>query len=149
MLVHSSFDAERLEPWTRGLSRWCEREPRPLAAATRRLRHLGREHAEVMARYDVLVSPVLAHPPPLLGHLATDAPFELAMARILDYCPFTGIANAAGIPALSLPLGRTQAGLPIGVQLAGRAHEEATLLALALELERERPWPKLAPSPRP
>lgn len=145
VLVHSSFDSDRLEPWTRGLSRWCEREPRPMAAATRRLRHLTREHAEVMARYDVLLSPVIAHPPPLLGHFATDAPFELALERILDHCPFTGIANAAGNPALSLPLGRTVAGVPIGVQLAGRAHEESTLLALALELERAHPWPTIAP----
>ncbi len=140
MLVHSSFDSDRLEPWTRGLSLWCEREPRPLAAAMRRLGHLTREHTpRVMASYDVILSPVLGHPPPLLGHLATDVPFELALERILDHCPFTGIANATGNPALSLPLGRTDAGVPIGVQLAGRVHEESTLLALALELEARAP----------
>jgi amidase len=144
VLVHPSFDGDRLEPWTLALSRWCEREPRPLAGATRRLRALAAQHASITERCDVLLSPVVAHPPPLLGHLATDAPFEVAMERIRAHCPFTGIANAAGVPALSLPLGRTEGGLPIGVQLAGRAWDESTLLALALDLERARPWPQVA-----
>ena len=137
VLVHPSFDRARLEPWTRELSRWCEREPLPLARAVVRLRRFSQRFR--MA-HDVLVSPVVAHPPPRLGHLAPDLPFDVAMARIREHCPFTGIINALGTPAISLPLGRSAEGLPIGVQFAARAHEEATLLGLARDLEQAAPF---------
>jgi len=145
VLVHPSFDRSRLEPWTLGLSRWCEQEPRPLASAIWRLGRFARAHAARPAAHDVILTPVLGHPPPVLGHLATDVAFDTAMERILDHFPFTGILNATGEPALSLPLGRTARGLPIGVQLVGRMHQEALLLSLASELEAAHPWPRIAP----
>lgn len=48
---------------------------------------------------------------------------------------FTGLANIAGLPALSLPSGLSDDGLPVGVQLVGRRGSEATLLALAARLD--------------
>ncbi len=56
-------------------------------------------------------------------------------------------ANIAGYPAISIPAGLTESGLPIGLQAIARRHEDALLLDLALEMERARPWPKVAPSP--
>jgi len=50
---------------------------------------------------------------------------------------FTVTANLAGIPAISVPCGFTRAGLPIGMQLQGRAFDEATLLRAARAVERE------------
>ncbi len=145
VLVHPSFDRRKLEPWTQGLSRWCEREPRELARAVRRLRRFGTQHAATRRPHDVILCPVLGHSPPTHGHLATDVPFDDALSRILDHFPFTGILNATGEPALSLPLARTSAGLPIAVQLVGHMHDEATLLGLALALEEAMPWPRVAP----
>ncbi len=144
-LVTPSFDRRRLEPWTQELAAWCGREPGAVLASVRRLRSFGQEHAVRLTEHDVVLCPVLAHPPPLLGHLATDVPFEVGKERIRDHCPFTGVFNATGVPALSLPLGRTAAGLPIGVQLVGGAFEEGLLLSLALQLERARPWPTSCP----
>ena len=49
--------------------------------------------------------------------------------------------NLTGLPGVSLPMGRTTEGLPVGVQLIGRPHEEELLLAVAAQLEHARgPW---------
>jgi len=53
-------------------------------------------------------------------------------------------ANFAGNPAVSIPAG-TVDGLPVGMQVIGRHHQEELLLDLALVAERERPWPLVAP----
>jgi len=54
-------------------------------------------------------------------------------------------ANLAGLPAVSVPVG-TVDGVPVGMQIIGRHHEEQRLLELAQVAERERPWPLVAPS---
>lgn len=53
-------------------------------------------------------------------------------------------ANISGNPAISIPVGSFE-GLPVGMQVIGRHHEDALLLDLALISERERPWPLVAP----
>ncbi len=53
-------------------------------------------------------------------------------------------ANICGNPAISVPAG-TVDGLPVGMQIIGRHHEDAVLLDLAHVVERERPWPLVAP----
>ena len=50
---------------------------------------------------------------------------------------FTALANIAGLPALSLPSGVDDAGLPVAVQIIGRAGDDATLLAFAALLDAE------------
>jgi Asp-tRNA(Asn)/Glu-tRNA(Gln) amidotransferase A subunit family amidase len=53
--------------------------------------------------------------------------------------------NVTGQPAISLPLGVSRGGLPIGVQLVAPLGEDARLLALAAWFEREQPWePRLS-----
>lgn len=53
-------------------------------------------------------------------------------------------ANICGNPAISVPAG-TFDGLPVGLQIIGRHHHDAVLLDLAALVERERPWPLVAP----
>src|ERR1700689_3701596 len=53
-------------------------------------------------------------------------------------------ANLSGNPAVSIPVGSVD-GLPVGMQIIGRHHEEQLLLDLAVVAERERPWPLVAP----
>jgi aspartyl-tRNA(Asn)/glutamyl-tRNA(Gln) amidotransferase subunit A len=54
-------------------------------------------------------------------------------------------ANFYGNPSISIPIGVVD-GLPVGMQVMARHHREDQLLDLALLVERERPWPLVAPS---
>ena len=95
-------------------------------------------------RYDVLLTPVLAEPPAVLGRFAMqDADFvryRTGPDGIGRYSPFTPLANATGQPAVAVPAGRSTQGLPIGVQLVGRFGTDAALLGLAAEIEADAPW---------
>ena len=93
--------------------------------------------------HDALLSPTTARPPLPLGELNQNAPgldAEKWTTQIFTYAPFTNLFNTTGLPAISLPLGWSNDGLPIGMQFAGRFADEATLLSLAGQLERARPW---------
>ncbi|MFO0683714.1 MAG: amidase [Sandaracinus sp.] len=147
VLVTPRFDRRKLEPFMVGLARRSAARRRETFRATRRLRALTAEWPALLAPYDVLIGPTLAQPATPLGHLAPDVPFDEAMDRLMAFTPFTGLVNAAGAPALSLPLARTKEGVPIGVHFLARHEDEPTLLALALELEEAMPWPRIAPRP--
>jgi amidase len=70
-------------------------------------------------------------------------PTELAYAGAARQARLIAAAEVsarAGQPACSVPAGFDRAGLPLSVQLAGRPRDEATLLSLAAQIERERPW---------
>jgi len=113
-------------------------------------------------RHDLLLTPTLARPPVRIGELAAPAHVEragrtllalratrvLALTDLVDQLvtqnlgpvPYTQLANITGRPAMSVPLHRTAAGLPLGVQLVGSLGAEGRMLALATQLETARPW---------
>ncbi len=95
---------------------------------------------EFLSRYDLIVSPTTAVPPPKLGELSLDQPFESFVAAAINASSFTSVFNMGGNPAMSVPLHWNAAGLPIGVQFAGRFGDELTLLRLAAQLEQAAPW---------
>src|SRR6185295_6176145 len=103
-----------------------------------------RAFSKVMGRYDVLLSPTVAEPAPPLGYLAPELPVHTAFARLRSYAPFTPLYNAAGATAISLPLGRSAAGLPIGVQFGAARGHDRMLLELARSIETAQPWEALA-----
>ena len=67
---------------------------------------------------------------------------------MFSVAPFTAVFNCTGQPAIALPLARSAAGLPIGIQFAAGFGREDTLLALAAVSEQALPWPAIAPRPR-
>ena len=91
--------------------------------------------------HDVWLTPTLGAPPLKVGAVDTSQRDpKAAFAPIIDYVPFTAIQNATGQPAINLPLHWSKSGLPVGVQFVGRFGDEATLLRLAAQLEKARPW---------
>jgi amidase len=93
----------------------------------------------VLSTADAVLLPGPSGPPFRIGALqGRGAVWTLnaAAAKV----PWYGVFNATGQPACSVPAGFDSEGLPLAVQLAGRPNDEATLLALAAQIEQARPW---------
>lgn len=145
-LVAPGFDAQRLEPFTLALAAHCRRHLRRLPAALWRLSRWHRRYHRLFDQVDLVMSPTLGHPPPPLGHFSPTLPFELLAHRLRRWCAFTPAQNVSGAPGISLPLGCSREGLPIGIHFGAPLGGERRLLELAFELEREMPWPQLPPA---
>ena len=161
-----------LEPltWALGLVSQAV-SARELAGSLRLLERCGKTVGRFFTDYDILLTPTVATPPPRIGALPPSRSEHLRLRlvgaigsgrlvkagrlleRIADsafeYTPWAPVFNISGQPAMSVPLHWTAAGLPVGVHFVGRAGDEATLMRLAGQLERERPWfdriPEVAP----
>jgi Asp-tRNAAsn/Glu-tRNAGln amidotransferase A subunit and related amidases len=99
-------------------------------------------------RYDLLVTPTLAQLPAPHGTLDYDNPEHTVrswLRRLFEYGPFTAPFNISGHPAVSLPLGQSREGLPIGVQLVAGFGREDVLLRVAAQLEEAAPWRERRP----
>jgi amidase len=92
--------------------------------------------------FDILVSPVLPNAAPPLGLF--DQPDGLR--RSVDILCFTPQFNTTGQPAISVPLGMTDEGLPVGTQLGAAYGREDLLIRLAGQLERALPWQERRPA---
>jgi amidase len=104
---------------------------------------VSRKLGRFFQRCDVWLTPVLACPPPRLGVLNANQEGVDAtqwIRKLMDVGAFCAMFNGSGQPAMSVPLHWTADGLPVGLQFAGHLGAEATLFALAGQLERARPW---------
>jgi len=74
-------------------------------------------------------------------------PREIAgqAVSVLGWMPFTYPFNLTGQPAVSVPAGWTEDGLPIGLQIVGRRHADRTVLAAAAAFEAAMPWRERRP----
>lgn len=156
--THLDFETST---WVVGLLGRTMTGPR-LEAARRRLMLLARRVAEVQRDFDVILTPTLGAPPPLLGSLLPRGieasaqrliasagltsvlrigPLVEAIAKkTFAFIPYTPLANVTGQPSMSVPLHWNAEGLPIGAMFTGRCGDEATLFRLAAQLEQARPW---------
>jgi amidase len=96
--------------------------------------------------FDLLLTPTQAKPPPRLGTLYSTREEPLrAFFLAAPYGVFTLPLNLSGQPAISLPLHRSQEGLPVGAQLVAATGREDLLLRVASQLEAARPWSHVRP----
>jgi amidase len=137
------WDPAKADTLTTGLTGYFARRRRDFPAALRRLRATKQVYAAAFRSKDLLLSPTLSHTTPEIGHLSPRQPFEQLFDRLRDYAGFTPLNNAAGSPAISLPLGETADGRPIGIHLSAAHGDERTLLEIAYELEEARPFRRL------
>lgn len=138
---------EQLEPLNAWLARHAAaHDAGTLTAAAARLQLRARRLAEIHAELDVVCSPTVAQPPSRIGEGAQREPAE-QFAWGSAQVGLTPLANLTGQPAASVPAGLDPEGLPRGVMLTAASGEEATLLALAAQLQRAWDWTALRPPP--
>lgn len=138
-LAGVAADRSKLTPFVRAMWENGERTSGiEYARAVWKMHFLSRGVAAFFEAYDVLLTPTLTYPAPPVDWFPE--PVEDAYVEFYRWLAFTYPFNMTGQPAISVPGGWTSAGLPVGVQLAGRAAEEETIIALAATLERESPW---------
>jgi len=125
---------------------------RSMVPALQRRLQLDADCAAIFADVDVLLTPTAAvpafvaegpSPTTIAGVDLVEAVGPLAAGAMS--VPFTMLANLAWNPACSVPAGLTSDGLPVGLQIMGRRHEDHTVLRLARLFEQAAPWPRHAP----
>ena len=131
-------------------------------AGLQRLNATSRRLITETAQYDAVLMPIIAHPPLACGAMNPKGADEfienvldkLHLTRLLKLKPLFGqlmdksllfthwpaIQNVTGQPSIALPVHVTDAGLPLGIQAAGRLGDEETLLSLAAQMEKISGW---------
>jgi amidase len=97
--------------------------------------------SQLFQSVDAILLPMLSGAPPHVGAIPTDhGDFVAHRRRTGEMSPYSGLANVAGIPALSVPFGRDQLGLPISVQFFAPNGQDGTLLRLGKVLTDALPF---------
>lgn len=112
--------------------------------AVTQMQLFARQLVNMFTSIDVLVAPTYMHPAIKVSewaNLPSEDTFERITNWILPCPPF----NVTGQPVINIPAGFDRNNVPLGVQLVGKPGGEATIIALAAQLEQAQPWSKLRP----
>jgi amidase len=143
--VARATDPGGLERRTRGMGRIGGLVPRGRAVAAARAAGRHRERLRAyFADHDLLITPTLARPAVEVGRWAGYGALRTFNA-VASFAPFTGVWNVTDQPALALPVGLSEIGLPLSVQIVGRPGDDTTLVSLAAQLEHELKWERERP----
>lgn len=135
-----------LRPFTRWLrARGAKTSATTYLRAAESVRTLGRKLILASEPFDAVLVPTVAQPPRPVGAARDDDP-AADFAGQAGFAPWTALYNITGQPVITVPICWSSAGLPIGMSLAGRMWDEATILALAAQLEDARPWSERKPA---
>ena len=135
LALNRKFSAHKLDPLSLGLAQHYQKNMHRTPFMLARLKKFGKQFQSAFKQYDLYLSPVLAQTPRPLGELRPDQEFDRLFERLMRYASFTPMANIAGTPAISLPGGLSDQGLPIGIQLCAGFGREQDLLEMAYEIE--------------
>ena len=137
-IASAGLPLEALSPLNRWLVERVGTAGEYLQAVTK-MQVVARQIVGMFAPYDAILFPVHTHSPIRIGewaHLSA----EETVTKIIQWVGPCPVANATGLPAIALPATFDEKGLPIAIQLIGKPADEATILALAAQLERIHPW---------
>jgi len=109
----------------------------------REMEYIRRSVVRVFENVDLVVTPTVRIPPFTIADLQVD--LDTVRARELAMLHNTRALNLTGLPTISVPCGFTSKGLPLGMQITGRAGDEATVLRLAYAYEQATDWHKRKP----
>lgn len=112
---------------------------RDLALALRELSQFETHTIECFSPFDVILTPGLAAAAPLVDSYDKADP-ERNFTQQIRVTPYSSFVNVSGLPAVALPVMASPRGVPVGVQLVGRAGGDATVLGLAREFESQLDW---------
>ena len=115
------------------------------------INRVNRQSALFFEKYDLLLTPTLGRVPQPIDYYSQDnreLDFQAFFRRCDDSMAYMPLANFTGQPAVSLPLGMSSAGLPLGMQFMSKFGDEATLLRLAAHFEQAMPWQQRVPDIR-
>ena len=111
-----------------------------LGAALLRVQAAAGAWAGRFGAADIVVQPTITQLPAVVGSLRNDRDPAAELAAMTAFTGNTVLANATGFPAISLPLGWTEGGVPIGVTLTAKWGMDSLLLAVSAQLEAAVPW---------
>ena len=113
--------------------------------AVRQMQIISRQIVTFMLQYDALILPVYSHQPPKVGAWSHIGPAE-TVQKIIEWVAPCPPFNASGLPAIAIPVGFDDQGLPLSVQIIGKPAADATVLALAYQLEQQLNFPRQLPA---
>ena len=143
-----------VEPWTQGLAReGAALAPERVEAMVQSCLRASAQMEQFHRQWDILMTPIAAEHPVLLGQHAPDLDYATLHQRVSRNVAFTPLQNITGQPGMSVPLHWTDDGLPVGVHFAAAAGGDELLFQLAYQLEAAQPWvqrrPPLLKEPHP
>ena len=135
---------QQLRPLTRWLRERGARVSGPaFSGALVAMRQAAAGALAALAEYDAVLTPTVAQLPALVGAIRDDDDPAQDFENQKAFTPFTAAWNVTGMPAVSLPTGWSETGLPIGTMLAGKPGLDHVLYALAAQVEAS-----IEPGPR-
>jgi amidase len=110
------------------------------SAAWQRMTTIVAAYLERLGEIDIWMTPTFGSEIVRIGVFGPDVAWADRSDQLVDYAGYCWIDNFAGSPSISLPMGFSDNGLPVGIQFATRPGGEALLLALAHQLEEAVEW---------
>src|SRR4051812_7143871 len=140
-------EEDEIEPLSRAIYERAMQTPAiAYLGAVAQLQAMARGIVAFFAGYDLLLTPALAERPLAIGDCTGYGEQPMAdLARSGRFTPYTSLFNVTGQPALTIPVGFGDDGLPTSAQLVGKPLGEDTLLQVAMQIETARPWVQARP----
>ena len=131
-----------VEPWTLGLAGLAQQNAAEIPASVARLLAFSSFYDQWFGEnnFDLVLMPTVSRPADPIGDQSPTRDFDELMQTVTSFAAFTAPMNVSGAASISLPLGQSSGGLPIGSMFSGRQGDDRKLIALAYELEEASPW---------